>query len=102
MWRVIERISVVVGAFGIILIALGLAWYIFDIEWRLRSLEAQSLAKSVLSIDATNAPATDPLATACLAVSEKLSAEIADFPVSYRVDAYKEQLKLLNCSRSEK
>lgn len=99
MWTTLERVSVIGGAIAVIGIALTIGWYVLDLEWRVRSLEARLLVATASPQSYTQSQPSNPLDEACKAVSEKLSEAIEPVGFGARVDAYKEQLKLLACDK---
>ncbi|WP_139812530.1 hypothetical protein [Ensifer aridi] len=99
MWKNIEKISTIGGAIGTIGIFLTIGWYVFDLEWRVRSLEAQlqAITTTPPASSQTAPDAPNPITHACAEISRRLNEAIEPVGFGNRVDAYTEQLKLLNC-----
>lgn len=97
-------ISVVSGAITVLLTIIAAGWYAFDIEWRLRSLEAQNiLSISSPAPEKNSQPSAsilpNEIAAACVSIVEKLNDELKYLPNKSKVEAYQYNLKLLRCDR---
>lgn len=101
MWDRIVKISIVASALGAAVMALSVAWYVFDLEWRLRSVESQlqtfRSAPQLTSSDGTII--ANPMMQACADLSKRIADVIESTGAIYTAPKLQEQFQLMGCKQ---